>query len=229
MPALAERRKQPLRGAGVFALAGLQRLDRGEIIRHRLPRGVVERHQPFLVALAAYHDHAGVAPRGRDRQRHQLGHAQARGVEHLEQAIEPHRAQPLQGRGFGLLRQVLGFGQHAVDVRYRQHLWQATAALGAGQDRGGIVLADAFVQHEAEQMPHRRQPPRHAGGFKPSDIEIGEIVAQLLGVGSGKGLPGAGQELREIGEVAAIGLQRVVARALFRREHVEEQVDQLAV
>jgi hypothetical protein len=50
-----------------------------------------------------------------------------------------------------------------------------------------------------------------------------------LGIGAGKGLAGSGQKLGEIGEVAAIGLQRVVAGALFRREHVEEQVDQLAI
>ena len=78
-------------------------------------------------------------------------------------------------------------------------------------------------------MPHRRQPPRHAGRFEAARVEIGEIVAQRLGLGIGEALAGAAEKLGEIGEVAAIGVERVVARALFRREHVEEQGDQFGV
>jgi hypothetical protein len=96
MTAFAEGRKQPFRGGGVFLLLRLQRFHRGEVIGHRLPRRLVQWHQPFLVALAAHHDHAGVAPRRRQRQRHQFGDAQAGGVEHFEQAIEPQRAEPLR-------------------------------------------------------------------------------------------------------------------------------------
>ena len=75
-------------------------------------------------------------------------------------------------------------------------------------------------------MPHRRQPPRDAGGLEAARVEIGEIVAQRLCVGADECLAGMSQKFREIAEVAAIGLQRVVAGALFGREHVEEQGDQ---
>ena len=78
-------------------------------------------------------------------------------------------------------------------------------------------------------MPHRRQPPRHAGRFEAARVEIGEIVAQRLGLGAGKALAGAAEKFGEIREVAAIGVERIVARALFGREHVEEQVDQFRV
>ncbi len=75
-------------------------------------------------------------------------------------------------------------------------------------------------------MPHRRQPPRHAGRLEAARVEIGEVVAQGLGVGADESLAGVTQKFGEIGEVAAIGLQRVVAGALFGREHVEEEGDQ---
>lgn len=140
----------------------------------------MKRHQALLVALAAHHDHAGVALGRRARQRHQFGDAQARGVEHLEQAIEPESAQPFRRRGLFRLAQLLGAAEHAVDIRDRQHLGQAAAARGAGQDRGRIITADALVEEEAVEMPHRRQAAGDAGGFEAADVEIGEIVAQRL-------------------------------------------------
>ena len=75
-------------------------------------------------------------------------------------------------------------------------------------------------------MPHRRQPARHARRFEAAGVEIGEVVAQRLGIGAGKILAGAAEEFGEVREVAAIGVERIVARALFGRDHVEEQVDQ---
>src|SRR3981189_3644254 len=51
--------------AAFFFFESLDVSDRGEIIAHPLPRGLVQRHQPLLVALAAHHDHAGVALRRR--------------------------------------------------------------------------------------------------------------------------------------------------------------------
>ena len=78
-------------------------------------------------------------------------------------------------------------------------------------------------------MPHRRQPPRHAGGFEASDVEVGEVVAQRIRPGAGKILFLAAEKFGKIREVAAVGVERVVARALFRREHVEEQVGQFRI
>ena len=73
-------------------------------------------------------------------------------------------------------------------------------------------------------MPHRRQPARHARRFEAARVEIGEVVPQRLGFGAGKALAAAGEKFRKIGQVAAIGVERVAACALFRREHVEEQI-----
>ena len=163
MSAVAERGKQPFRGAGAFLFFRLEGFGCGEVVGHCLPRDLIERHQPFLVALAAYHDHAGVVSRRRARQRHQFRHPKAGGVEHFEQAIEPHCAKPLRIRCFARLRKLLGARQHAIDVGDRQYLWQAATAFRSGQDRRRILAANPLVQEEAEQMPHRRQPSRHAG------------------------------------------------------------------
>ena len=78
-------------------------------------------------------------------------------------------------------------------------------------------------------MPQRRQPARHARRLEAARIEVGEIVAQRLGFDVGKALAAAGEEALEIREVAAIGVERIVAGALFRREHVEEQIDQFGI
>jgi hypothetical protein len=42
-------------------------------------------------------------------------------------------------------------------------------------------------------------------------------------------LAGAAEEVGKIRKVAAIGVKRIVACALFRGDHVEEQVDQFWV
>ncbi len=78
-------------------------------------------------------------------------------------------------------------------------------------------------------MPHRRQAAGDAGGFEAADVEIGEIVAQRLRFRVHKIVADAAHKFREIGEVAAIGVERIGPRALFRREHVEEQADELGV
>ena len=78
-------------------------------------------------------------------------------------------------------------------------------------------------------MPHRRQPARHAGGFEAAGVEVGEVVPQHIRSGAGKVLSLAAKKFGKIREVAAIGVERVVARPLFRREHVEEQVGQFRV
>ncbi len=78
-------------------------------------------------------------------------------------------------------------------------------------------------------MPHRRQPARHARRLETAHIEIGEVVPQRLSFDAGKALAGAGEKFRQIREVAAIGIERVVASALFRREHVEEQIYEFGI
>ena len=78
-------------------------------------------------------------------------------------------------------------------------------------------------------MPHRRQPARDARRFEAAPVKIGEVVPQCLGFGAGKAVAGRSEKFRKIREVAPVGVERVNAGALFRREHVEEQIDQFGI
>ena len=120
---------------------------RREIVAHRLLGGVVERHQALLAALAAHHQQPLVAPRRRGGQRDQLGHAQAGGVEHLEQADEARGAQPLGGSSRRLDGRARGREQ-AVDLRDRQHLRQRRGRASGLRSR---------------RPDRRRDGPRHRG------------------------------------------------------------------
>src|SRR6266436_4556131 len=105
----------------------------------------------------------------------------------------------------------------------------AFVSLRTGQDRRRIVGANPLVQEEAKQMPHRRQPARHARRLEAAPIKVGEVVPQRLGFDAGKASAGWSEKFGKIREIAAICVQRVVARALLRREHVEEQSDQFGI
>ena len=122
---------------------------------------VVERDEPFFLALAAHHQHACILSRRRHRQRDQFGNAQAGGVKHFEQAGEARRAQPFRrvalwigGIGMRLLQQTIDVGD-GEDFRQRQR------ALGSFQHGSGIVAPMAFRVEETVELANGRQPPRH--------------------------------------------------------------------
>ena len=186
--------------------------------------GVVERHQPLAPALAADDKHALVAPRRRLRQRHQLGDAQARGVEHLQQAVQPRRAQPLRRRLD--LRAGARLRQQIVDLLDAENLGQAAAALRPLDHRGRIVAAMAFAVEETIELADRGEPPRHRRRRKPALGKPPEMSAQRVAIGCCDRLPGIGEVGGEIGEIAPVGIERVDASAALGRDHVEEQLDQ---
>ena len=86
---LALRRKQEFRGCQ----PGMGR-HQGPIARHGRNRRRAQHHHPVLVALAA-HDQGFLARADcGGRQGHQLAHAQARGIEQLQQGRQPGCGQP---------------------------------------------------------------------------------------------------------------------------------------
>ena len=99
-------------------------------------------------------------------------------------------------------------------------------ALGPFQHRGRIVAAFSFRVEEAIELAHRRQPPRQRGGLEAALGEAAEKSAQVVGVGAGDGAAGGAQMRGEIGEIVAIGGERILAGAALGRQHVEEQFDQ---
>ena len=71
-------------------------------------------------------------------------------------------------------------------------------------------------------------PPTSADTSQDAAITaaLGTRSVVLVGMmGAGKGLAVMAEKFGKIRQVAAIGVKRIGARALFRREHVEEQMD----
>ena len=153
------------------------------------------------------------------RQGDELGDTQARRVKHLDQTSEPRRAQPhSQWRRRIENRR---HAQQAIDFAERERLGQRAHALGAFQHRGGIVLALAFGVEEAIELPDRREPPRYGRGRHAAPRQLTKIAAQILGRGGGNGTVGAGEVRGEIGKIAAVSGERILAGAALRRQHVE--------
>ena len=99
-------------------------------------------------------------------------------------------------------------------------------ALGPFQHRGRIVAAFSFRVEKTIELAHRRQPPRQRGGLEAALGEAAQKAAQVVGVGVGDAAAGGAQMRGQIGEIVAIGGERVLAGAALGRQHVEEQLDQ---
>ena len=221
---LAEGREQPFRRRLRLGLAAQR-----QVIGHGALRRRIERHQPLLAALAAHDEHSLVALGGRGGQCHQFGHAQAGGVDHFDQAIEPRRAQPRGRRERRIVGRPLCRLQKSVDLGDRQHLGQSAPALGSFQYRRRIVGAFSLHVEETVKLAQRRQMPRHGGGGEAAFGQRAEITAQILGARIGDAAAAAAQMRGKIGEVAAIGIERIPAGAPLRRQHVEKQRDRRIV
>ena len=138
-----------------------------EILRHRALGRLVERHQPLLAAFAAHHQHALIAPRGRGRQRHQFGDAQAGGVDDFEQAQQPRRAQACGRRAASHLRHRCAPAPASASTSAIDRTFGSAApALGPFQHRRRIVAAFSFGVEETIKLAHRRQPPRQRRGLE---------------------------------------------------------------
>ena len=99
---------------------------------------------------------------------------------------------------------------------------RAWARTGLRRDRPAV----RSLSRKPVEMPHRRQPPRAAGRLEASDVEIDEVVAQVWVSAPTKvwpERPGIQKSEGRRDRPAAC-----CRRHLFGREHVGEQVDQLA-
>ena len=94
------------------------------MLAHRVAGEVRQRHEALAAALPANHEVTLAGRRRRSRECDQLGDAQARGVEQLEQAEHPLRS-PRLSRCLGLHRRVdlhARHGKQPVDFGHREQL-----------------------------------------------------------------------------------------------------------
>src|SRR5262245_55932353 len=213
------RRKEPDRGAAPFSLIGA---DRGEMGLERSLRRLVQGYEALAPAFALDGQHPVVRREHVARQRDQLRHAQARGIERFERGIESERAAPPDSL-FGVLARVLGGLEQRLDLGKRENLGQRPAEARTVDRRAGIAAAQALAEQKAEELADGRELSRAGGRRQTFASESGEIGADMIGRHCLRVLALGGEEGEKIGKVAGIGLDRMSRRAALGGQDVEEE------
>ena len=120
MAARAAGGEQP----GARREAGRDFVEQRAILLDRGPGAVGKRREAVFVALAAYGDQRLAGAGDGARQGDQLGDAQARGVEQLDQARHARRRQPLARRPGRVLQTLAGDLDEFLDLRHAEQLGQ---------------------------------------------------------------------------------------------------------
>jgi len=210
--AIAVGWKEPGRGGAFVALAQLGTPGR-EPGDHGGARRLVQRDHALLAALAAHDQHALIAHDGGHGQRDQLRDAQAGGVQQLQQRRQAQTIRALQGVG-GL--------EQLTDLGLAQQLGQRPALARRVDGGDGIVRSHALAHEEAVELANGRQPPRRRARRHAGAIEGGEIGAQGRGIGRRQLGAATGEKAGKIGEIARIGLDRVVRGVALGTQHLDE-------
>ena len=83
-----------------------------------------------------------------------------------------------------------------------------------------------FGDQEAEELPQRRKPPRLRARGEPAPGSSGEIGADVVGA---RARASRACLVAKILEVAAIGGERIGARAALGREHFQKRLEERRV
>jgi len=78
---------------------------------------------------------------------------------------------------------------------------------------------------EPEELPERRQPAGGRSGGDAVGFHGTQIRAEVVGGGRRQRAPARTEPGLRVGQVAAIGLQRVAGRPALGRHHLQETVD----
>ena len=222
--ALAYGREQPRRLAATALKLQLTLAQHGNL------GGCRQWNHPLAATLALDAQQRGVGAfreLGRAAgQRHQLGHPEAGGIEHLEKAMQPRGAAALH---HGLIRPVEGsgrHGQHAVDLVDGQHLGQGSTPLRRIEHQGRVLGAVPIGEEEFVELAYGRESPRGRGRLQATRIEIGEIAADETRVGIMWRSAAFLEKPGVVVEIPAIGRDRVGRRTTLGHDGVEEQIDE---
>jgi len=202
------------RGAGRQRLGRQEGRTEGEIGIEDPGRLGVVGHHAFLPPLAQDAQGALIRDEILKIQPHQLGDAQPRRVEQLQQAGKPCGGEIHGGRE---VKQRLAFP-------FREEGWQALRLFGVSQTRGGIHGEPPRLPHPFEKPPDGGENPRLAGGVQtPVPQFQGEppqgARTDLPGIP-----PGAHGMIEEFPKIAHLGPHRVgghAARTLFEVEGLD--------
>ncbi len=188
------------------------RQDRPQSLR-RLSRGLRQRHDAVLAALAAHHQHLGVHGQRHLRQSQQFRYAQPARVEDFQAGAHRETCTAL---GLG------GCPQQQVDLGLGQVLRQGPARLGRIEQPGGVLWPHPFAQQELVELTDGGEAPGLGARREPLSRERGEIGAQIVALRQRQRPSPRGQERAEILEVGTVGRERVPRRTTLGGHHFDK-------
>src|SRR6266446_7812668 len=173
--ALAERGEHP-----AVAIASPHLHAQSQIVGHGALGCIVERNKTFRVALAADHEHARIAARRGGRKRDELGYAQPRGVEQLDEADETQCPQALAAWTYRIRNARSRGGKQSLDLRNRKDLWKRSSPFGAVDCGRRIIVEVAFGIEETIKLSDCREPPPDRRRREAARCERCEIAAYVV-------------------------------------------------
>ena len=116
-------------------------------------------------------------------------------------------------------------GQQALHLLDGQDFGQARRPARTFEDRGRIIAARPLAIKEAMQLPNGRKPPGRGRRRKATGLQSAQIGLDVVRCGALQGLAGAGESALVIGEVAAVGFERIGGSAALGGQHVQKSCD----
>src|SRR5437870_3741035 len=185
--------------AAAVADAGIQRADVPEVTAHPLRGFAADRHETLLSPLA----HADHVARAQvdviEGEAQTLGRAHAGRVEQLEHRAIPHAAWPIE----------IGRLDERRDDLAGERAWKRARPPRRLEILGGIAAQLALANEMLVEAAERGDAPRDAGRAQPARSQPREIPDDVVGAGAAETTMLSVQELREVGEIAAVGTESI--------------------
>lgn len=147
----------------------------GQPLLQQVEHQGMERHQPVLGALARHQHQPPLHVHIRHQQVADLRDAQARRIEHLQQAAVTAAAL------FAHVRQL----QQTVHLGLAQDFRQVLGQTRAFQQAGGVALQQAFFHRVLEKAPQCRQTPGQRAARILPGPQPGQVQKQIMLVEAG--------------------------------------------
>jgi hypothetical protein len=196
MAAARPRWKEPFR----TAMAG-KGPPKGQPVLQGRAGPAADRHHAFLAALATHRKMGAIGRQGGERERDELGDAQTRRVEQLQQRRQPN--------AFRALAVARGVDQRR-DLILVEHLGQWTWQLRPVYFGCRVVAAPALEEQKAMKLADRRKMPGRSRRRHAALRQVGQMVANVIARRVERVATASPQEAFIIGEVATVGVQGVL-------------------
>ena len=205
-----------------------EQMELGAVLDHRGPaalevdrdgarRGLANRHDPLLRALAARPQHPLLEVHVLELEPDRLGGTQPAGVHQLEQCAVAQR--------MGVCPERLR--EQALDLSAGQHVRQLAAAAGRADGGRGVGVTQALAAQVAVERAQAGRLAMDRGGRRGplvavADRQAGEEVADVAGARIDRRHIALGEKAPELQQVGAVCLECVAREAALELEVGEE-------